>query len=223
MPGVFVTGTDTEIGKTVVARAIARTWVKQGFRVAGMKPVASGCRPTPAGLRSDDALALRSVCNVPAAYEVMNPYAFEPAIAPHIAARRSGTTVELGRIQDAFEELAARADRVVVEGVGGWLVPLGERLTVADLAVRLALPVVLVVGVRLGCLNHALLTCQSISARGCSLAGWIANHCDPECDAAAEIVASLRARLPARLCAELPWMEDRGDAAVVHIREPLTE
>ncbi|MDH3638612.1 MAG: dethiobiotin synthase [Gammaproteobacteria bacterium] len=220
-PGVFVTGTDTEIGKTVVAQAIAKTWIERGHRVAGMKPVASGCRVTREGLRNDDALALQKACNVPAAYAAVNPYAFEPAIAPHIAAHRSGTRIDLGRIQCAFDDLVTYSDRVIVEGVGGWLVPLDERLTVADLALRLRLPVVLVVGIRLGCINHALLSYASISASGCPLAGWVANHCDLGCEAGAEIVASLRNRLPAPLCAELPWMEDPVNDAHLHIGELL--
>lgn len=220
--GLFVTGTDTEIGKTVAACAIVRAWVARGWRVAGMKPVASGCQRTGAGLRNDDAVALAQVSNVPAPYGLTNPYAFEPPIAPHIAARRAGITIELAVIADAYGRLAANADRLVVEGVGGWLVPLGRAVTVADLARRLALPVVLVVGIRLGCINHALLTAESIVQRDCVFAGWIANHCDPTCDAAADIVGALRARLPAPLCAELPWMEHPG-AAAVHICEALPD
>ncbi len=210
--GVFVTGTDTEIGKTVAACALVAAWVRQGYRVAAMKPVASGCDATESGLRNADALALQQAANVHAAYELVNPYAFAPPIAPHIAAEQSGTRIDLDRVGAAFEVLATRADRVVVEGVGGWRVPLDERATVADLAAHLGLPVVLVVGVRLGCINHALLTSESIATGPCRFAGWIANHCDPQCEVTADIVASLRARLPAPLYGELPWLG-----------EPLTE
>lgn len=172
---VFVTGTDTEIGKTVVSVLLIRALVSRGFRVAGMKPVASGCVRTPEGLRNDDAVQLMAADNVDASYEQVNPYAFEPAIAPHIAAAEEGVAIGPDEICRQHRSLCGRADWVVVEGVGGWQVPLGDGFSVADLAVALGGPVVLVVGVRLGCINHALLSVESILQKGVRLSGWIAN------------------------------------------------
>lgn len=179
MSNLFVTGTDTGVGKTVVSAALVRAAVARGERAVGMKPVASGCRMTAHGLRSDDAEALRAAGNVAAAYEDVNPYAFEPPTAPHLAAAAAGVTIDIGRILAGYRRLAATADRVVVEGVGGWLVPIGERATMVDVVRALELPVVLVVGMRLGCINHALLTVQAVQLAGCRLLGWVANHVDP--------------------------------------------
>ena len=172
---VFVTGTDTEIGKTYVSVMLIRALVSRGFRVAGMKPVASGCVRTPEGLRSDDALQLMAAANVDVPYQQVNPYAFEPAIAPHIAAAEAGVAISLDEIRRQHQRLCGQVDWVVVEGVGGWQVPLGDEFTVADLAAALGGHVVLVVGVRLGCINHALLSVESILQKGASLCGWIAN------------------------------------------------
>ena len=174
-PGFFITGTDTEIGKTVVATALVRALVSRGLRVAVMKPVASGSQHTPQGLRNDDALALMAASNVAAPYGRVNPYCFEPAISPHIAAEEARIAVDLPLIQGNFAALAAEADCVIVEGAGGWLAPISPRATMKDLADALDLPVVLVVGVRLGCINHALLTKLAIEAHGLHFAGWIAN------------------------------------------------
>jgi dethiobiotin synthetase len=173
--GFFITGTDTEIGKTVVATALVRALVSRGLRVAAMKPVASGSRHTPQGLRNDDALALMAASNVAAPYERVNPYCFEPAISPHIAAEEAHIAIDLPHIQRNFAALAAGADYVIVEGAGGWLAPISPRATMKDLADALDLPVVLVVGARLGCINHALLTKLAIEAEGAPFAGWIAN------------------------------------------------
>jgi dethiobiotin synthetase len=175
MTGFFITGTDTEVGKTVVATALVRALVSRGLRVAVMKPVASGSQRTPQGLRNDDALALIAASNVAAPYERVNPYCFEPAISPHIAAEEARIVIDLSHIQGNFSALAAEADCVIVEGAGGWLAPIGPRATMKDLADALELPVVLVVGVRLGCINHALLTKLAIEAQGARFAGWIAN------------------------------------------------
>jgi dethiobiotin synthetase len=173
--GFFITGTDTEIGKTVVATALVRALVSRGLRVGVMKPVASGSRDTPRGLRNDDALALMAASNVAAPYERVNPYCFEPAISPHIAAEEARIVVDLSHIQRHFAALAAEADYVIVEGAGGWLAPISPSATIKDLADALELPVVLVVGARLGCINHALLTKLAIEAHGLRFAGWIAN------------------------------------------------
>jgi dethiobiotin synthetase len=177
--GFFITGTDTEVGKTVVATALVHGLVAQGLRIAVMKPVASGSRHTPAGLRNEDALALIQASNVAAPYDRVNPYCFEPAISPHIAAEEAGISVDLDRIRANFDALAAAADLVIVEGAGGWLAPLGPNASMKDLARALDLPAILVVGVRLGCINHALLSKLAIDSHGTPLAGWIANTVDP--------------------------------------------
>jgi dethiobiotin synthetase len=176
--GVFITGTDTGVGKTVVATALIRTFVAQGLRVAVMKPVASGSERTSEGLRNEDALALMAAANVAAPYERVNPYCLEPAISPHIAAKEACIAVDTGHIRRHFDALTASADLVVVEGAGGWLAPLGPRISIKDLAAALDLPVVLVVGLRLGCINHALLTKLAIESHGARFAGWIANSID---------------------------------------------
>ena len=175
---VFVTGTDTGVGKTVIACALVRGLIACGAKVAVMKPVASGSEPTPLGLRNADALALMAAAGTQAPYTQVNPFCFEPAISPHIAAEEAKITVDLGTIRHEFEQLAAGVDWVVVEGAGGWLAPVSHRHSMADLARALRIPVLLVVGVRLGCLNHAALTRQGIERSGVSFAGWVANHID---------------------------------------------
>lgn len=177
--GLFVTGTDTEVGKTVIARLIVRSLVATGVRVAVMKPVAAGSVMTAAGARNEDAVGLIADSNVEMPYEIVNPYCLEEPVSPHLAARAAGLTVELPRIGERFRVLAAAADYVIVEGAGGWFAPLNETEFVADVAAALNLPVLLVVGLRLGCLNHALLTAAAIRQRGLLLAGWIGNHIDP--------------------------------------------
>jgi dethiobiotin synthetase len=177
--GLFVTGTDTEVGKTLVARLIVRALVATGVRVAVMKPVAAGSVMTAQGPRNEDALGLIADSNVVVPYETVNPYCLDAPVAPHLAARDMGVTVELPRLQAGFRTLAAAADYVIVEGAGGWFAPLNEVQFVADLAAALELPVLLVVGLRLGCLNHALLTVAAVRQRRLPLAGWIGNQIDP--------------------------------------------
>ncbi len=177
--GLFITGTDTAVGKTVVARLIVRSLVASGVRVAVMKPVAAGSIMTPAGPRNEDALGLIADSNVELPYDTINPYCLDAPVSPHLAARDLGVTVELSRIRERFLTLRAAADCVIVEGAGGWLAPLNDSEFIADLAAALELPVLLVVGLRLGCLNHALLTVAAIRQRRLSLAGWIANQIDP--------------------------------------------
>jgi dethiobiotin synthetase len=171
----FVTGTDTGVGKTLVSAALLTALARTGRRVLGMKPVASGCDATPQGLRSADAEALRVAGNVVADYEDLNPYALAAPTAPHLAAAEAGVQIDIANIRAHYVRLAARADDVVVEGVGGWLVPINRTQTMADVVRGLELPVILVVGMRLGCLNHALLTERAISASGCRLVAWVAN------------------------------------------------
>jgi dethiobiotin synthetase len=193
--GLFITGTDTGVGKTVVARLIVRSMVASAVRVAVMKPVAAGGIMTEQGLRNEDALGLIADCNVVMPYASVNPYCLSAPVSPHLAARDMGMSIELQTIQREFCTLAAAADVVIVEGAGGWLAPLNDRQFVADLAVALELPVVLVVGLRLGCLNHALLSAQAIRQRGASLAGWIGNQIDGGFARLAENVATLQQHL----------------------------
>ena len=201
---IFVTGTDTEIGKTYVSTMLIRAMVSRGLRVVGMKPVASGCVRTPQGLRNDDAVQLMAAANVEAPYEQVNPYTFEPAIAPHIAAGEAGVKIRLDEILKQHKSLSTQADWVVVEGVGGWQVPLGDGFTVADLAAGLGGAVVLVVGIRLGCINHALLSVESIVRRGLTLSGWIANLCDGGGERIQENIDTLTRMIEQPLIAEIP-------------------
>ncbi|MGD8617250.1 MAG: dethiobiotin synthase [Gammaproteobacteria bacterium] len=208
MSGLFVTGTDTGVGKTVVSLALMRALQSGGQSVVGMKPVASGCQAAEAGLVNADALQLQAQGSVPLSYDRVNPYAFEPPVAPHLAAATLGAQVEIPVIQAAYRALANAADRVIVEGVGGWLVPIGPRHTMADVARALGLPVVVVVAIRLGCLSHALLTAAAVARSGLGLAGWVANRIDPACLNPDEIVDALRVRLEAPLLADLPYEVD---------------
>ena len=192
MPGgLVITGTDTEVGKTVVARLIVRSLAATGVRVAVMKPVAAGSVMTSDGLRNDDALGLMADSNVVAPYATLNPYCLPAPASPHLAAREVGVTIELPRILAAFASLSAAADYVIVEGAGGWLAPLNDHQFIADLATALGLPVLLVVGLRLGCLNHALLTVAAIRQRGLIVGGWIANHIDPDFSRVPDNLATL--------------------------------
>lgn len=191
--GYFVTGTDTGVGKTRVAVALIHALRARGLRVVGMKPVAAGHAP---GELNEDVGALMQAANVSADLRDVNPYAFEPAIAPHIAAAQAGVRVDLDAIRAAYARLAAQADVVVVEGAGGWRVPLNDDKDMADLAQALDLSVVLVVGLRLGCLSHALLTAESIVRRGVRWVGWVGNALDPDMLCQADNIESLRKHLP---------------------------
>jgi dethiobiotin synthetase len=192
----FITGTDTGVGKTLVSCALLHAFAGQGRRVAGMKPVAAGCD---ADGMNEDVRQLQAAGNVQAARELVNPYCFRPAIAPHIAAQQAGVRIELGRIREACHELASRADVVIVEGVGGFEVPLNDAQDTADLARELGLPVILVVGMRLGCISHALLTVRAIGDYGLECAGWVANVLDANMAALPDTVAALRQRIGAPL------------------------
>jgi dethiobiotin synthetase len=205
MPGYFITGTDTGVGKTVVAVAMINALKAQGKTVAGMKPVAAGCESTPQGLRNDDALQLQQAASVELPYKLINPYAFEPPIAPHIAAEEAGVEIDIEHIKQCYEEIAAQVDTVVLEGAGGWLVPLNDTATMADVAIALNLPVVLVVGMRLGCLNHALLSVESIQAKGAKPAGWVANQIDNDMQKYQKNVNSLKSRIGTPLLGEIPF------------------
>lgn len=208
MSGVFVTGTDTGVGKTRVAVALIHTLRAQGLRVAAMKPVSAGSGP---GELNEDVVALMQAANVKADVADVNPYAFAEPIAPHIAAQQAGVNIELSVIVAAFTRLAATADVVVVEGAGGWRVPLTEHEDMADLAQRLGLPVVLVVGLRLGCLNHAVLTAESILGSHVPWAGWIGNHIDPAMAQQAANLDALRVRLPEPCLGVQDFMPEPSD------------
>lgn len=203
--GLFVTGTDTGVGKTLVTCALLHAFAARGLCVVGMKPVAAGAQWHADGLRNEDVEQILAAGNVPASRQLVNPYCFEPPIAPHIAARDAGVAIDLRHIELAYGGLSQLADVVVVEGVGGFCVPLNARENTADLAQRLDLPVLLVVGMRLGCLNHALLTAHAIRARGLSLAGWIANRIDPAMAAVEENITTLAERLAAPLLGEVEF------------------
>jgi dethiobiotin synthetase len=210
--GLFVTGTDTEIGKTVIACGVLEGLRRAGCSTAAMKPVASGCRHVGDGLRNDDAERLRGLATTQADYHHVNPYALAPAIAPHLAAEEAGVTLEPAALADCYKRLTARADITVVEGAGGWRVPLGPSFDMSDLAADLKLPVLLVVGIRLGGINHARLSAEAILADGRPLLGWVANVLTNE--RAGAQIASLQVRMPAPLLGTVPWMQDPRPAAV---------
>ncbi|QBB72162.1 dethiobiotin synthase [Pseudolysobacter antarcticus] len=201
---VFITGTDTGIGKTTCSAALLVALRGSGLRAVGMKPVASGCRETALGLRNDDAELLLEHGEPGIDYALVNPYAFAAPIAPSIAAADAGTAIELDILRSAFATLARHNDVVVVEGVGGWAAPLSATLMQADLVRELRLPVILVVGLRLGCINHAVLSARAIVADGCELLGWIANTIDPQMLRIEENLAALKKLLPAPCLGRLP-------------------
>jgi len=214
LKGFFVTGTDTEVGKTVVSTGIVHALAARGLRVAAMKPVASGGEPTAAGLRNDDAMQLMAAANVEAGYGEVNPYCFEPPIAPHLAAQEAGVVIGAGPILNAAATLASRSDALVVEGVGGWRVPLSATLDIPALANSLGLPVVLVVGLRLGCLNHALLSAESILGHGCRLAGWVGSAVESQpMTRQAGNVETLEQLLPAPCWGVVPHLDRVSPAA----------
>lgn len=207
----FVTGTDTGVGKTHAACALIRHLVARGDQVAGLKPVASGCELTAGGLRNEDALALKAEANVQLAYSQVNPYAFEPAVAPHLAAAQAGAEIDPEVVARIARSITA--DHLVIEGAGGWSVPLGEELMFADLARVTCDRVIMVVGMRLGCINHALLTAEQIRRDGFRLAGWVANTLDPGMPLLEENLQTLRMRLAPPLLAVMPW-DSSGSASV---------
>ncbi|MDW7535564.1 MAG: dethiobiotin synthase [Candidatus Nitrotoga sp.] len=198
----FVTGTDTGVGKTLIGCALLYAFAQQGRRVVGMKPVASGCDKDG---QNHDVKQLQAASNVPADYDQINTYGLLDPIAPHIAAQNAGVHIELASIVTAYRALASRADVVIVEGIGGFAVPLNDSQGIPDLAMELGLPVILVVGIRLGCLNHALLTASAIEACGLKCAGWVANVLEPDMLAAQASVVALKKRLNAPLIGVVPW------------------
>lgn len=215
----FVTGTDTEIGKTTIACGLLQAARNAGLSTAAAKPVASGCERTSEGLRNSDALGLLAGCSLPLRYEEVNPFAFEPAIAPHLAAREAGVQLDVEALAGPVNAVLARnADFTLVEGAGGWRVPLAGGENLSDLAVRLGLPVILVVGVRLGCINHAVLSAEAIQRDGLVLAGWVANIVDPATSRLEENLATLAERLPAPCLGRVPRLEvPSAEAVAAHL------
>jgi dethiobiotin synthetase len=203
----FVTGTDTAVGKTLITAALLRHARDFGLRAVGVKPVSAGCSRANGQLVNDDALLLQRYASVPLEYTQVNPVALEPAMAPHIAARRAGMDLRANALAAAIARVADQGhDVVLVEGAGGWLVPLNDTETMADVAVTLGYPVILVVAMRLGCLNHALLTTKAIKAAGLHLAGWVANSTGPAMEAFDENLQTLEQRLPALRLGTVPYL-----------------
>jgi dethiobiotin synthetase len=209
--GYFVTGTDTGVGKTRITLALMHALQKDGSTVTGMKPVASGCDKTSEGLRNEDALLLQAQSSIDLLYESINPYAFELPVSPHIAAEKAGAKIQIDVIHKQMVLLMESADCLMVEGVGGWHVPLcdqkGDQKNTEDLAIALGLPVILVVGMRLGCLNHALLTHEAIIRSGLQCAGWVANQVDPDFSHSQENIETLKAQIKEPLIGVVPFQE----------------
>jgi len=209
----FITGTDTGVGKTLITAGLLRRLRESGLKVAGMKPVAAGSIAGAEGPANDDALLLQAESSERHPYAIVNPWLFEPPIAPHIAADEAGISIGAARITAAFETLRAGADVVLAEGAGGFLVPLDSSRSFAEIPKLLGMDVILVVGLRLGCLNHALLTVEAIAARGLALAGWVGNHIDPGFARFDANVATLEARIPAPCLGIVPHMAQPDVAA----------
>lgn len=203
----FITGTDTDVGKTYIASALIKHFREQGLLTVGMKPVATGAEMVNGRLLNGDVAELIKAGNMDADIELINPYVFVSAIAPHIAAEQAGVKVSLDKLQQAFDALQSQAEVIVVEGAGGFCVPVNRQESMADLAVKLNLPVIMVVGVRLGCINHALMTADAISATGLTLAGWVANRIEPDMPVIEENILTLKAMLKAPCIADVAWGE----------------
>jgi dethiobiotin synthetase len=220
--GIFITGTDTGVGKTVIAAGLVWLAARRGTRVIGLKPVASGAERTAAGLRNDDALALAAAGSVTVPYEVTNPHCFEPAIAPHLAAADVGAAIGAAGLEVWYARAAAAADLAIVEGAGGWRVPLHPDGFLSDLPERLGLDVILVVGLRLGCLNHARLTAEAIERSGrCRLLGWIGNRIDPGFARLDDNLATLARLLGGPALAIVPPLDPPTPAAAAgHLDQP---
>ena len=219
----FITGTDTGVGKTLVTSALVHGFAEKGYKAAALKPVAAGCAWHEGRLLSEDVAQLEAASNVELPAAIVNPYSLEPPVAPHIAARQAGVELDLDVIQQACEQAARQVDILLVEGVGGFRVPFSDQADSADLAVRLGLPLIMVVGMRLGCLNHALLTAEAIASRGLHLAGWVANRIDPEMLVFEENLQALENRLDAPCLGVIPWLPEAGfkSAACYLVQERL--
>ena len=206
--GIFITGTDTGVGKTRVTVVLMEELKRLGYQVAGMKPVASGATVKNGILRNEDAELILQSCSRPTDYELINPYVFEPAVSPHFAARQAGQIIDLDKVECFYQQLLSENDIVVIEGVGGWSVPLSEDITMVDLVRKLGLPVILVVGLRLGCLNHASLSAKAINTDGFSLVGWVSNQLDESYLLPNETIETLKSSLNSPYLANLSFSMD---------------
>ncbi|WP_318440985.1 dethiobiotin synthase [Photobacterium leiognathi subsp. mandapamensis] len=202
----FLTGTDTEVGKTVSSRAILQAASQRNIKMAGYKPVASGSDDTPDGLRNSDALFIQEASPVELTYEEVNPYTFKEPVSPHLAAEREGKRIDFDVLSEGLAKLKAKSDVVLVEGAGGWRVPVTHTDCLSSWVKREKLPVILVVGVKLGCLSHAMLTAEAIKADGLELVGWVANRVNPGTENYAEIIKMLELNLPGKKLGEIPYM-----------------
>ncbi|MBS0354382.1 MAG: dethiobiotin synthase [Proteobacteria bacterium] len=217
MSAYFIAGTDTEIGKTFATCALLHAARALGLRAVGMKPIAAGAEMVDGEFLNEDAARLRAAGSFDPGLALLNPYSLASPIAPHIAAAEEGVTIDPARIDTAFQALRTQAELVLVEGVGGFRVPLGDDFDTADWAQHLGLPVILVVGMKLGCISHALLTAEAIQARGLRLAGWIANQVDPAMLRFEQNLEALTRRLPIPLLGVLPFRADHDAAAAASI------
>ena len=204
----FITGTDTEVGKTVASCALLQAAISAGYQAVGYKPVASGSQMTAEGIRNDDALALQQTSHLKLPYDAINPLAFIEPTSPHIISAHEQRPIHFSIMSEGLAHLATQSDWVQVEGAGGWFTPLSDTTTFADWVKAEQLPVILVVGIKLGCINHALLTALAVEAAGLRLAGWIANDIQPQGKWHAEYLATLKQRISAPLLGEIPWLEE---------------
>lgn len=223
MRGCFITGTDTGVGKTLVSVGLLHALHEHGLTAIGMKPIGSGAERGPSGLYNEDAVALRAASGTEVALADVNTYCFEEPVSPHIAAAAAATSISIQPILRAANRLSAAADLLVVEGVGGWRVPISATLTVADLVMALELPVVLVVGLRLGCINHALLTAEAISRDGAHLIGWVGNQVEPAYQRRAETLQTLAHYLPAPCLADVAFQRRPSAQAFKEQFQPALE
>lgn len=222
---LFIAGTDTDVGKTVASKAILQAIASKGFTTIGYKPVAAGCERTEQGLRNSDALHLMKVATQEMPYDDVNPYALELPASPHIAARHENLTIDYKVLSDKLAYLKTKADTVLVEGAGGWRVPVSDTDCLSSWVKQEKLPVVLVVGVKLGCLSHALLTAESIEADGLTIVGWVANRINPGTEHYAEIIEVLESRIRAPKLGEIPYVPSakRTELGKYINLEPLME
>ncbi len=222
MSDYFITGTDTGVGKTWATLALMKAMQNKGKAVVGMKPVACGCEETSEGLRNDDAVKILQQSSQLLNYKTVNPYAFEPAVAPHIAAGLAGVKIDIEKIADDFYLLKEDTDCVLVEGIGGWCVPLGSEVMLADMVKRLDLQVILIIGLHLGCINHALSTVRAIQADEVNLCAWMTSQLDPDYAFLEETMMTLQARISAPLLGNLPHME-KFDLEILASHTMMTE
>ncbi|EFB2831839.1 MULTISPECIES: dethiobiotin synthase [Escherichia] len=210
----FVTGTDTEVGKTVASCALLQAAKATGYRTAGYKPVASGSEMTAEGLRNSDALALQRNSSLQLDYATVNPYTFEEATSPHIISAQEGRPIDPLVMSAGLRALEHQAEWVLVEGAGGWFTPLSDSFMFAEWVTQEQLPVILVVGVKLGCINHAMLTAQAVQQAGLTLAGWVANDVTPQGKRHSEYMATLTRMISAPLLGEIPWLQENPESAL---------